>query len=649
MSDSSAATGAHVPGAADQHANTIGWVPPPPAGRAPEQVLTVPAVSTPGPHAPERNTDSNTTEQLMEQRRAEERAGLPRLPPVPGYDVLEFVGRGGMGLVYRAVHHRTGRTVALKLINPSGSEDPVTRERFDREVRALAAIKHPNIVPVYDAGEWHGFPYCAMEFAHGGTLSAHLDRVRSDPRAAVQLMAKVTRAVAAMHAAGVLHRDIKPLNVLLDANDEPMVADFGLARRVDDASDLTYSGQPVGTRLYMAPEQTLGRRNDYAPACDIWALGVTLYEVLTGQRPFTDDGVTEIYHRIRYNDPPPCAEFAPEVPPELEAIARQCLAKRPEDRYQSAAAIADDLENWLEGRAVSAPPVAAPAPPAQFVVAPEPVKPPRRSRVLLGAGVLLRVVAGIAAAGFLGAFRDRAKPAPKSLAERVAGGEKVKLTDEIGMPTGDWTTTDGHKVTMKPQHGYHWFTATGPGMAALADEQWELPVRVEADVAVMWNPDGRAQGGLYVGRRTWPDLAIKQDSLVWFGISPRLENGKELPHQFAGMTELYLWERDQGGSPKKLGNEVRAAWNTDGNINGLRFARVVIEMRADKLTGTIGGKPLEPITVKKLSAELSGIVQIRIPALPKYAFPAPLGTGVGVMCRYSDCAVVNLTISKLDP
>lgn len=647
MFDSSAATGSDAPPAADQHANTVGWVPPPKVERAPEQVVTVHAPSTPGPNAAERNTDSNTTEQMLAQRRAEARAALPRLPPVPGYDVLEFVGRGGMGLVYRAVHHTTGRTVALKLINPSGSEDPITRERFDREVRTLAALKHPNIVPVYDAGEWHGFPYCAMEFARGGTLSAHLDRVRADLRGAAQLMAKVSRAVGAMHAAGVLHRDIKPLNVLLDASDQPMVADFGLARHVDGDSDLTYTGHPVGTRLYMAPEQTLGRRTAYTTACDIWALGVTLYEVLTGQRPFTDDGVTEIYHRIRFDDPPPCP---PEVPPELEAVVRKCLAKNPEERYPTADAIADDLENWLAGRAVTAPlvPAAPVAVPAQFVVAPEPVKTPRRTRVLLGAGALL-LLAGFAAAGFLGAFRDRVPPpAPKALAERVAGGEKVKLTDETGLPTGDWATTDGHKVTMRLDKGYHWFTANSPGMAALADENWGVPVRVEADVAVTWDTSRLAQGGLYVGRRTWAGLPIKHDSLVWFGISPRHERDQKPTHQFAGMSELVWWERDQGGSVIKIGREMRAAWDPDGNLKGHRFVRVVIEVRADELKGWIDGQPLAPVTAKQLSDELKGRSALRNPALPKFEFAAPVGTGVGVMCRNCDCAVVNLTISKLD-
>ena len=300
---------------------------------------------------------------------------MAEFPPIPGYEILRFVARGGMGVVYEAVQLSTGRRVALKLVNPVCAEDAVIRERFAREVRSLAALKHPNIVPVYDAGDWHGFPFLAMEFVRGGTLSHHIDSVRSDLRGAVLLVAKVARAVAAMHAVGILHRDLKPLNILLGGNDEPMVADFGLARS-DGESDLTGTGEPVGTRQYMAPEQTLGRRTDYSPACDVWALGVTLYEVLSGMRPFSDDGYTDIYARIRFEEPPPLASLATGVPAELEAVVLKCLSKRPEDRYASAAALADDLENWLTG----APLLAQPIP---LLAAPHPATTPkpRRRRV----------------------------------------------------------------------------------------------------------------------------------------------------------------------------------------------------------------------------------------------------------------------------
>src|SRR5438067_2302818 len=177
MSDPNAVTGTHTPGEPEQHLATAGWVPPPGAlahgPRAePEPTQALPAGSTPGPHAPDRATNPDPTEQMIDTG-----AVLPRLPPIPGYDVERYIGRGGMGIVYKATHIATSRVVALKLINPNAAHDAVTRERFAREVHALARVKHPNIVAVYDAGDWHGFPYCTMEYVPGGTLHHHFDRI----------------------------------------------------------------------------------------------------------------------------------------------------------------------------------------------------------------------------------------------------------------------------------------------------------------------------------------------------------------------------------------------------------------------------------------------------------------------------------------
>src|SRR5262249_42692281 len=151
-----------------------------------------------------------------------------------------------------------------------------------------------------DAGYWQGFPYLAMKYVPGGTLAQHLGRIRGDLPAAVRLVALVARAVDRLHADGGLHRDLKPMNILLGEGDNPLVADFGLARWIDDDSDLTVTGNPLGTRQYMAPEQTLGRKSDYAPTCDIWGLGVVLYEVLTGHRPFAHQDPVELFRQIRH-------------------------------------------------------------------------------------------------------------------------------------------------------------------------------------------------------------------------------------------------------------------------------------------------------------------------------------------------------------
>ena len=268
MSEPSTDPGAHTPADDREHLATAGWAVPVAPGSvgalvAPTQAM--PAASTPGPSAPERGTRAESTEHMGESQ-----GTLPRLPPIPGYDVQQFVGRGGMGIVYQAIHLATGRCVALKLVNPSDTQDYVTRERFAREVRALAALKHPNIIPIYDAGDswipctrvvvqWHAQP---------------APRTSSRPAAAPAVKLIASSAGCRGTVAGVL-RDLKPLNILLSADDEPLVADFGWP----DGRTMTPTSHSPGCRLVQAvhsAEQTLGRRGDYTPACDVWAIGVTL-------------------------------------------------------------------------------------------------------------------------------------------------------------------------------------------------------------------------------------------------------------------------------------------------------------------------------------------------------------------------------------
>ena len=625
--------------------NTVGRLPlvavPEPA-TVPAPVQAPPPHSTPAPYAPGRGTHVESADR-MAQRRGQQPA---EFPPIPGYETRRFVARGGMGVVYEAVQLSTGRTVALKLVNPVGAQDRVTQERFAREVRTLAALKHPNIVPVYDAGDWHGFPYYAMEFVAGGTLSHHIDRVRADLRGAVRLMAKAARAVAAMHAAGVLHRDLKPLNILLGENDEPMVADFGLARRADDESDLTDTGLPVGTRQYMAPEQTHGRHTDYTPACDVWALGVTLYEVLTGWRPFSDDGHTDLYARIRFAEPPPIASHAGGVPAELAAVVLKCLAKRPEDRYASAAALVTDLENWLAGAPLLAQPLPAPVTP--LIVSPPK---PRRVRALV-AWVAVGLLA-VLLAGAGGAFRAAPvprQPAPpkKTLAERVAAGERVKLTDDKGVPSVPWTKTEGREVSETALGGYHGFTSRAVGLANLADEAWGCPIRVEANVSVGFDTDPASACGVYVGRRKWDGLGFSHESLVWFGVAPRRDAVGQNQRQLACLAQMYLWDCDRYASSATI-DEQRTPWDRTDNAERTRVARVVIDIRGNDIQGTVDGLALKTVTEGGARSELASMMARR-KQFPQYTFtPSAFGTGIGVFCEHADCAVLNLTVSKLEP
>ncbi len=275
------------------------------------------------------------------------------------YEVLEELACGGMGVVYKARDPLLGRVVALKMLRPAGfgQRDESVR-RFCREARLIARLKHPHVVPIHEFGEHEGQHYFAMEFVSGGSLDRHVDRYAGDPRSAAVLIAKIARAVHYAHEKGILHRDLKPANVLLDEHGEPLVSDFGLAKQNDGESELTRPGEILGTPAYMAPEQAEGRHDRVSRATDIWALGVLLYTLASGNRPFRGHDRDETLEQIRRADPP---RPRPAFDRRLETIALKCLEKDPARRYQSAAALADDLQRWLAGEPITARPESWPA------------------------------------------------------------------------------------------------------------------------------------------------------------------------------------------------------------------------------------------------------------------------------------------------
>jgi hypothetical protein len=259
-----------------------------------------------------------------------------------------------MGVVYKAWDPLLKIQVALKTL-PTAPADPSLAERFDREFRVLARLDHPHVVRISDVGRQDGRPYFATHFMPGGSLDRQLDRFR-EPRAAVALVEKVARAVHYVHDKGIIHRDLKPANILLDEADEPRVTDFGLAKFRDGGLDLTQSRAVLGTPSYMAPEQAAGQIDRLGPATDVWALGVILYELLTGCRPFRAKDRDAISSLIRTAEPPRPRSLRREIDRSLEVIVLKCLEKRPEDRYASAAALADDLARWQAGEPIQAVP-----------------------------------------------------------------------------------------------------------------------------------------------------------------------------------------------------------------------------------------------------------------------------------------------------
>jgi serine/threonine-protein kinase len=282
-------------------------------------------------------------------------AGEPALPCVPGYEVLGLLGRGGMGVVYKARHLGLDRVVALKMIR-GGDPGPAERGRLQAEARAVARLQHPGIVQVFEVGEHDGRPFVALEFCAGGSLA---DRLWGDPwppRQAAAAVADLARAMRHAHASGVVHRDLKPGNVLLTREGALKVTDFGLAKRVDQGSDLSDTGTPLGTPSYMAPEQTRGGAKEAGPTADVWALGAVLYALLTGRPPFRGATPLETVAQVRDDEPVPPARLA-RVPRDLEVICLKCLEKEPGRRYATAQALADDLGRYLKGEPIRARPV----------------------------------------------------------------------------------------------------------------------------------------------------------------------------------------------------------------------------------------------------------------------------------------------------
>ncbi len=275
----------------------------------------------------------------------------PRAALAPGarlarYEIRERIGRGGMGTVYRAYDTSLLREVALKVPHFDPGVDPRLRERFLREARSAAALRHPHVCPVYDAGETDGFCYIAMAFIEGPSLATRLREQIFAPREAVELVHKVAGALDAVHRAGVLHRDIKASNVLLDRNGEPMLTDFGLARPLHPGGDISLDGSFLGTPAYMSPEQVAGDPSRIDARSDVYGLGMLLYELLCGSLPFHGN-MADVLHQVSHATPRPPSSVRPEIDSAIERICMRALAKRPEDRFESAAAMANALAAYL--------------------------------------------------------------------------------------------------------------------------------------------------------------------------------------------------------------------------------------------------------------------------------------------------------------
>jgi serine/threonine-protein kinase len=278
------------------------------------------------------------------------------LPRLPGYEILEVLGQGGMGVVYKARQTALNRLVALKMILTGPHARPEQLSRFRAEAEAAAQLHHPNIVPIYEVGDYAGGPYFSMEYIEGGSLAQKLASSMLPARQAAQMVQSLAEAIQTAHQHGIVHRDLKPANVLLAADGTLRITDFGLAKRLESATGTTQSGAIMGTPSYIAPEQAEGKNRQVGPAVDVYALGAILYEALTGRPPFQGETTLDTLEQVRSQEPVAPSRLQPKVPRDLETICLTCLAKEPHKRYANAAGLAEDLRRFLAGEPILARP-----------------------------------------------------------------------------------------------------------------------------------------------------------------------------------------------------------------------------------------------------------------------------------------------------
>jgi eukaryotic-like serine/threonine-protein kinase len=277
-------------------------------------------------------------------------------PNLPGYEILEEIARGGMGIVYKARQVRLNRFAAIKMIVAGAQASPIARARFQAEAQVVAGLRHPNIVQIFEIGEHARLPYLSLEFIDGGTLGDKTIRLPQPPRLAAKWVEVLARAVHYAHCCGIVHRDLKPANVLVTTDGTLKLTDFGLARRWEEDSNQTKTGEILGTAAYMAPEQGRPSPGTIGPPADIYALGAILYELLTGRPPFQGESAWEILLQAQSAEPVPPRKYLLKTPIDLETICLKCLEKDPLRRYSSAAALADDLGSFLAHRTIQARP-----------------------------------------------------------------------------------------------------------------------------------------------------------------------------------------------------------------------------------------------------------------------------------------------------
>jgi len=461
------------------------------------------------------------------------------------YEILERIGEGGMGVVYKARQGKLGRTVALKMIRSGPLASEVEIQRFRSEAQAAASLQHANVVAIHEIGEQKGRLFFSMDYVEGESLAAAVRRNTLSAERAARYVKTVAEAVHYAHENGILHRDLKPANVLIDANDQPRITDFGLAKQLDVESGLTVSGEVMGTPSYAPPEQAEGRRGDMGPASDVYSLGAILYDLLVGRPPFRAETPVDTLRQVIDTEPVSPRLLNPKTPRDLETICLKCLAKKPRQRYGSARDLAEELERFLNNQPILARPISSVTRAWRWAQR----KPARAGLTSL----LLLVLLLLGAAAFL--FQREALDGNMHSAEVAAGwigGQLDTLRKEVEKTardpkllekfeaTGDNTELEKHLVDRHEEgneSGVTWMEEAPFHSLNLFDHAGNLLARSPPEVDTLQNCVDRdwfkgatkGRGKPYVSRVYHSRIGEPRDK---FGISMRIDGVTRNPVVF---------------------------------------------------------------------------------------------------------------------
>jgi serine/threonine protein kinase len=544
------------------------------------------------------------------------------------YELLEEIAEGGMGVVYKARDTKLDRIVALKTMRVGALAKPDELLRFQRESKAQAQLRHPSILPVLDAGVCDGMHYFTMPYVAGGCLSNRRREYPRNHRGTAELVAKVADAVHHAHQHGILHRDLKPGNILLDEQGNPLLVDFGLAKVTDSSVLLSRADQIIGTPAYMAPEQaTLGSDIALAPQTDVWGLGVLLYELITGELPFSGLHAEDVVRQVRQVDPPAPHALNPDVSADLEAVVLHCLEKETEARYPTAAAVAADLRRWLESKPVQARRTRRNRSVSRFL---------RRKVVLATAAVL---VAALCTGLALFPFGER-EPQVKA----PVLPPSLQLIDDQGQAHHKSVLRGGVMIDdTDPKKG---FVCTSPdcSMIELMRGANSPAYRIYAEMKYV--PQGRSRAGFYFGHQSSP--TSKGPYMAYAALTLG-----EHPDERQKPQAWYRWdlfarlEKVRGTIPQYdlhwglVPTETRNLTAAEIQL----WRKVIIEVRGNHVQVIVDGKRLDPVTNYEPLHDIWKGTQV--PRLSEFPRPFDPSGGFGLLIERTQAAFRNVTFTPL--